>query len=210
MHLTRFQRQNMVVQWNLMNPQGSEWNPLHQEITNITTQPKVFSSMTHYILVHKFIPMPQAMKNSGCEISSGQAMEEARDNPSVAIGRKGKSKKEVIVEAQREKKKVHFATLMDMCHLKNAVLEPKLQRYKRQSRAPWWDIVKDDSGACVPNHCRRSHGCYCKIVSLRRTSSWCSIRVHSGRRWRMPPDCSEFQSQNVQMVGYVFHDTKWP
>ena len=31
---------------------------------------------------------------------------------------KVKSKKEVILETQRHKKKVHFATLMDICHLK--------------------------------------------------------------------------------------------
>ena len=49
---------------------------------------------------------------------------------------KVKSKKEVILEAQRDKKKVHFATLMDICHLKNAELEPKFQKYQRQSRAP--------------------------------------------------------------------------
>ena len=33
---------------------------------------------------------------------------------------KVKSKKEVILEAQRDNKKVHFATLMDICHLENA------------------------------------------------------------------------------------------
>ena len=32
---------------------------------------------------------------------------------------KVKSKEEVILEAQRDKKKVHFATLTDICHLKN-------------------------------------------------------------------------------------------
>ena len=31
MHLTRFQRQNMVEKWNLMNPQGNEWKPLCQK-----------------------------------------------------------------------------------------------------------------------------------------------------------------------------------
>ena len=35
-----------------------------------------------------------------------------------------------IVEAQRDKKKVHFASLMDIFHLKNAELEPELQKYK--------------------------------------------------------------------------------
>ena len=45
-------------------------------------------------------------------------MEEARNDSSLALD-KVKSKNEVILEAQRNKKKVHFATLMDICHLKN-------------------------------------------------------------------------------------------
>ena len=47
--------------------------------------------------------------------------------------------------AQRDKKKVHFATLMDICHLKNAELEPKFQKYKGRVVLRG-DIVKDDSG----------------------------------------------------------------
>ena len=59
---------------------------------------------------------------------------------------KVKSKKEVILEAQRAKNKVCFATLMDICHLKNAALEPKHQQYK--GRVVFrGDIVQDDSGA---------------------------------------------------------------
>ena len=57
-----------------------------------------------------------------------------------------REKKEVILEAQRDKKKVHFATLMDICHLKNAELDPKLQ--KRKGRVVLrGGVVKDDSGA---------------------------------------------------------------
>ena len=41
---------------------------------------------------------------------------------------------------------VHFATFMDICHLKNAVLEPNLQKYKGRV-VLCGDIVKDDSGA---------------------------------------------------------------
>ena len=59
---------------------------------------------------------------------------------------KVKSKKEVILEAQRDKKKVHFATWMDICHLKNTELEPKLQKYKGRVVLRG-DNVKDDSGA---------------------------------------------------------------
>ena len=60
--------------------------------------------------------------------------------------KKVKSKKEVILEAQRDKNKVHFASLTDICHLKNAALEPKFQKF--QGRVVLLgDIVKDDSGA---------------------------------------------------------------
>ena len=52
------------------------------------------------------------------------------------LGKVG-SKKEVILEAQRDKRKVHFATLMDISHLKNAELKPQLQKIHKQSRAPW-------------------------------------------------------------------------
>ena len=95
---------------------------------------------------------------------------------------KDKSKKDVILEAP---------TLTDTCHLKNAELEPKLQKKKqRQSRAPWWHCERRLWSLhsfnrirliCVANECSRSNECYCKISRLWRTSSWCSIRVHSGK-----------------------------
>ena len=43
---------------------------------------------------------------------------------------KVKSKKEVIDEARTSGATVHFASLMDICHLKNAELEAKHQKYK--------------------------------------------------------------------------------
>ena len=49
---------------------------------------------------------------------------------------KVRSKKEVIDEARTSGAKVHFASLMDMCHLKNAELEAKHQKYKRLSCTP--------------------------------------------------------------------------
>ena len=43
---------------------------------------------------------------------------------------KVRSKKEVIQEAQKEGRTVHFATLMDICHLKNSEFGPKYLKYK--------------------------------------------------------------------------------
>ena len=57
---------------------------------------------------------------------------------------KVKSKNEVIREAQRDKQKVHFASLMDICHLKKCGVRTKISKIQRTSRTP---RVKDDSGA---------------------------------------------------------------
>ena len=54
----------------------------------------------------------------------------------------------VIDEARTKGAKVHFASLMDICHFKNAELETKDQKYKGRVVIRG-DIVKDDSGSCV-------------------------------------------------------------
>ena len=59
---------------------------------------------------------------------------------------KVRSKKELIDEASTKGAKVHFASLMDTCHLKNAELEAKHQKYNGRVVLRG-DIVKDDSGS---------------------------------------------------------------
>ena len=49
-------------------------------------------------------------------------------------------------EAQKNNTKVHFSSLMDLCHLKNSELEPQFQKCKGRVVLRG-DIVKDDSGA---------------------------------------------------------------
>ena len=56
------------------------------------------------------------------------------------------SKKEVIDEARTSGATVHFASLMDICHLKNAEMEAKHQKYKGRVVLRG-DVVKDDSGS---------------------------------------------------------------
>ena len=46
---------------------------------------------------------------------------------------KVKDKKDVIDEARNKGRKVHFASLMDLCHLKNSELEPQFQSTKAES-----------------------------------------------------------------------------
>ena len=100
---------------------------------------------TPYNLVQKFIPVLQAMKIPDAKAAVDKEWKKLETIAAWQLD-KVESKKEVIQEAQRDKKKVHFATLMDICHEKNAELEPQFQNFQG------WvvlrgDIVKDVSGA---------------------------------------------------------------
>ena len=52
----------------------------------------------------------------------------------------------MIAEARNEGHTVHFASLMDLCHLKSSEREPQFQKYKGRVVLRG-DIVKDDSGS---------------------------------------------------------------
>ena len=86
---------------------------------------KGFSSMTHYYnSVHKFIPTSQAMEILDAKAAVDKEWKKLETILSWQLD-KVKCKMEGILEAQRNKNKVHFATLLDICHLKNAELELK-------------------------------------------------------------------------------------
>ena len=103
------------------------------------------NSLQHYNLVHKFIPMPQAMKIPAAKAAVDKEWEKLEKISAWNLT-KVKSKKEVIDEARTTGATVHFASLMDICHLKNAELEAKHQKYKGRVVLRG-DIVKDNSGS---------------------------------------------------------------
>ena len=130
-----------------MNPQEGVWKNLNQ-ITIRTILQEEETIHYHYniaILVHKFIPMPQAMKIPQQKqqwIKNGSNLKKI---PAWDVT-KVKNRSEMIDEARTKGAKVHFASLMDICHKKNAELETKHQKYKSRIVLRG-DIVKDDSGS---------------------------------------------------------------
>ena len=82
------------------------------------------NSLQHYNLVHKFIPMPQAMKIPAAKAGVDKEWEKMEKILAWNLT-EVRSKKEVIDEARTKGAKVHFASLMDKGHLKNAELEAK-------------------------------------------------------------------------------------
>ena len=103
------------------------------------------NSLQHYNLVHQFILMPQAMKIPAAKAAVDKEWEKLEKISSWNLT-KVKSKKQVIDEARTKGANVHFASLMDTCHLEKAELEAKHQKYKGRVVLRG-DTVKDDSGA---------------------------------------------------------------
>ena len=138
-------KQNLRVFWKLMNPQECVWETRYRIIMKTILQEKVKIHYSTIILVHKFIPMPQAMKIPTAKAAVDKEWEKSEKISAWNLT-KVKGKKLVIDEARTSGATVHFASLMDICHLKNAELEAKHQKYKGRVVLRG-DIVKDDSGS---------------------------------------------------------------
>ena len=86
---------------------------------------KGMNSLSHYNLVYKFRPMPKVMKIPDAKRAVENEWEKLEKTPAWQLT-KVRNKKEVIAEARNKGRKVHFASVMDTCHLKNWKLEPQI------------------------------------------------------------------------------------
>ena len=64
---------------------------------------------SHYNLVHKFIPVPQAVKIPDAKVAVDKEWEKLEKMPAWQLT-KVRNKKEVIAEARNEGRTVHFAS----------------------------------------------------------------------------------------------------
>ena len=102
------------------------------------------NSLQHYNTVHKFYSYASSNEEPAAKAAVDQKWEKLENIPAWDLT-KVRSKKEVIDEARTKGARVHFASLMDICHLKNAELEAKQKKKGRVVLRG--DIVKDDSGS---------------------------------------------------------------
>ena len=129
---------------------------------------------------------------------------------------KVRNKKEVIEEARNKCRKVHFASLMDLCHLKNSELEPQYKKYKG-SVVLRGDIVKDDSGSYAvfteqgPSASKMTAAEVMDIKSrLPRCSGQATDAVSAFSPVKMEDATTLFENsknRNVQIFGYVYRST---
>ena len=164
--------------------------------------------------VHKFIPMPQAMKMSCSKGSSGQEWEKLEKISAWNLT-KVKSKKQVIEEARTSGAKGSFCIIMDICHLKNAELEAKHQKYKGRVVLRG-DIVKDNSGSCAvftEQGSSASQMTAAKIMDIISRLPGCdgqaadAVSAYTQVKMEDAPKLLKIPKSECQIFGFVYHDT---
>ena len=118
----------------------------------------------------------------------------------------------------KREEKIHFATLMDNCHFKNAELEPKLQKH-RERVVLQNDIVKDDSGGhgvCRTRIvCFTNDTCESDVMDVIAHQPDCAAQVpdavsactQSNKNGELQERCQIEMIVNLQPVYLLFSDT---
>ena len=84
---------------------------------------------------------------------------------------KVRNENEVIAEARTKGHTVHFASLMDLSHLKNSELEPQFQKHKGRVVLQG-DIVKDETGSYTVFTEQGSSGSQMTAAKVMDVLSW--------------------------------------
>ena len=134
--------QNLRVSWKPVNPQNCVWKNLCRIIMRTMLQER---GTIHCNITIWYTNLPQALKIPAAKAAVDKEWEKLEKIPAWNLTNV-RSKKEVIDEARTKGDKVHSASLMDICHLKNAELEAKHQKNKGRVVLRG-DVVKDDSGS---------------------------------------------------------------
>ena len=103
---------NLHVSWKPVNPQECVWKNLYRNIM-----------------------MPQAMKIPAANAAVDKEWEKLAKIPAWDKT-KVRNKSEVIDDARKEGRKVHFASVMDLCHLKECRIGDKAPKIQRSSCTP--------------------------------------------------------------------------
>ena len=176
--------QNLRVFWKLMKPQACVWEIRYRITMKTILQEKVrihysttiwLTSVNLCLKQWKFLQQKQRWTRNG---KNWRKFRRGTWQKSEV------NQREVITEARMSGATVHFASLMDTCHLKNDELEAKHQKYKGRVVLRG-DVVEDDSGShavfteqgfsASQMTAVKNHGYHLQIAWLRWTSSRRSI-----------------------------------
>ena len=119
---------NLRVYWKPVNPQECVWKNLYQNIMRTTLQERgQFTTASQFGT--QIYSYASSNEDTRSKSSSGQRMGETSEKIPAWDITKVRNKSEVIHDGRSKGRKVHFASLMDICHLKNAALETRHQKF---------------------------------------------------------------------------------
>ena len=184
--------QNLCVFWKPVNPQDCVWTNLYRMIMRTISQEKGTNHCSMKIWYTNLFLCSKALKIPAAKAAVDNCWEKLEKFSAWNLT-KVRSEKEVINEARTKGRKVHFASLMDTCHLKMLIWRQNTQKYKGRVVLRGY-FVKDDSGSSAvfteqgssasQITAAASNGCHCKISWMWWTSSWCSICLDPGQNGR--------------------------
>ena len=121
--------QNLRVFWKPVNPPECVWKSLYRIMMSTMLQERGTIHCNIFIWYTNLFLCLQAMKVPAAKAAVDKEWEKLEKFSAWNLT-KVRSKKEVIDEARTKGAKVHFASLMDICHLKHAELEAKHKNTK--------------------------------------------------------------------------------
>ena len=180
---------------------------------------KGMNSLSHYNLVHKFIPVPQAIKkNTRCTGSSGKIMGKTLENTSMAAAESQKPKggdrwsKEwgqnrtcCVVNGRTSSQEFGVGTQNSEIQRSSCTPKWHCERWFRIGITIYWaKIISITNDGC------KSHGCQSKATRMRTTSSRRSIRLHPGQNGRCTDVTEKFQESECPDIWIRVAKHKWP
>ena len=207
---------NLRVSWMPVNPQECVLKNLYRNIMRTILHEKgtIHCNIT---IGYTIFPVPEAMKIPAAKAAVDKEWEKLEKIPARDIT-KVKNKSEVIDEARTKGIKVHFASLMDICHLENPNWRQSTKKCKGRIVLRG-DIVKDDSGSSAvftEQGSSASQMTAAKVMDIVSRLPGCAgqaadaVSAFSQWKWKVHHHCLNFRSQNVQISGHVHQSTDGP
>ena len=187
-----------------------DWKGYRKGIMKIIA-PKGINSLRHHNLVHNFSDASSIQKKLDAKGAVDKEREKLEKITSMAAD---ESQKQERGDRWSKGWKVHFASLMDFCHLKSSEFVTTISKIQRSSWTPrwhckrWFWIIRSIYWTriiSITDDCCKSNGCQSKATRMRRTSSRRSLSLHSGQNGR----CTVIkENSKVRMSRYLDTSTK--
>ena len=173
------------------------------------------NSLQHYNLVHKFIPMPQAMKIPAAKAAVDEEREKLEKIPAWNLT-KVRSTERSDRWSKGEVRKSSFCLTDGHLSFEECRIGGKAPKIQRSSCTPRWYCERWFWILCsihwsrvisITNDSSKSHGYHIQTARVRRTSSRCIICLYPGKNGRCSKNIENSQILNDQTFGFVNHDT---